>query len=123
LNELLRINKNHCNPSLEPKEVCTLVNWYFDLHVNKKLDYKPRLKKIWFPPDCKYTLRKKRSVVGTEIGKLRKENTISKLIKILKRLKDINSKVTQKMVLQDKDCDVAIRTIKKYWNEVIAERI
>jgi hypothetical protein len=78
---------------------------------------------VFHPPDCTYTLRKKRSVVGIEIGKLRKENTISKLIKIYNRLKDINVKVTQKMVLQDKDCDVAIRTIRKYWKEVIAYSI
>jgi len=122
LNELLRINKNNCIPSLEPKEVCALVNWYFNLHINNKLDYKPRLKRIWFPLECTYTLSKKRSVVGIETGIIRKENTISKLIKIYKRLKDINGKVTQKMVLQDKDCDVAIRTIRKYWKEVIVER-
>ncbi len=117
-NEVKRINKNNCFPSLEIKEVYLLVDWYYNLHMSNKLDYRAKMKKIWFNPYCTLSTTDKRSIVGMEVGKMRKTKTCSNLKSIYSRLKLNNQTVTQKMVLNDEACKYAIRTIKKYWKEI-----
>lgn len=115
--EILRANRTHCVPKLPVKEVIELVRKGFDKHTNGTLKVKTKKKKIWINPESNLTTKEKRTIVGKETGALRRNNTLNQLKQVYLKLKEINEKVTQKMV--EENSTRKIRTIKKYWNDII----
>lgn len=116
-NSVYRVNIDHCLPHLSVQEINSIVSWTITKHKNNQLKIKTKKKKIWINPDKKLTTKQKRSIVGKESGKLKRDKTIQSLIAIYKSLVHDNPKVTQKLVEQH--ATVKLRTIKKYWNEII----
>ena len=116
-NNVHKVNIDHCQPHLTIKEINSLVSWSITKHKNNQLKIKTKKKKIWINPYKKLTSKQKRSIIGKESGKIRKDKTIQSLIEVYKSLVNDNPKVTQKLVEQH--ATVKLRTIKKYWNEII----
>jgi len=113
----LSANKRHCNPKLDPKEVKAIAEWMYDKHTNNQLTFNAKKKKIWFNPASNLSLDEKRSIVGRVVGILRKKKTIQKLIVIYLQLDLKNQYVSQRMLMENSG--VSLRTIKKYWHEII----
>ena len=109
-------NKTHCLPPLPIPEIMSIVNWYYDKHIKGKLDYHPKIKKIWFDPDSNLSKHDKKKIIGKESGKLRRKSTFQKLKGVYTELSLINDKVTQKMVSDASK--ISTRTIKKYWDDL-----
>jgi len=118
LKVILKRNLKHCKPALLHNEVNSLVEWYYNLHINGSLNYNARLQKIFFNPEIKLSLCERRAIIGKESGKLRREKTISVLKSIYEELKLSNQRVTQKMIEKHELCPCKLRTIKKYWSQI-----
>jgi len=116
-NSVYKVNIDHCQPHLTIQEINSLVSWSIAKHKNNQLKIKTKKKKIWINPYKKLTTKQKRIIVGKESGKIRKDKTIQSLIEVYKSLVHDNPKITQKLVEQH--ATVKLRTIKKYWNEII----
>lgn len=116
-NSVFHSNLTHCHPPMMNTEIMSIVKWYWSLHSKGMLNYKPKLKKIWFDPSVNIHRNEKRKIVGVETGRLRKAKTIKTLKSIYLDLLSKSGKVTQKMVAEKSK--FSIGTIKKYWAERI----
>ena len=114
---LYKVNCDHCQPKLSKQDIHSIVNWSYKNHTEQKLFVRTKKKKIWINPDKKLDTSQKRKIVGQESGKLRRKRTLNELIKVYKQLSIDNQKVTQKLLEQYSS--VKIRTIKKYWKEIL----
>jgi hypothetical protein len=114
---VLYSNNTHCFPPLPSSEIMSIVKWYHNTHTNGKLNYHPKIKKIWFNPYSDIPRIDKRKIIGTETGKLRRIATIKKLKSIYSELSLSNEKVTQKLVAYTSK--LSIGTVKRYWAEII----
>jgi hypothetical protein len=114
---ILHVNKTHCNPSMQYDEIYNLTKWLFDKHVSNNLCYNTGLKRIWINPEAPLSKTEKRSLIGRESGKLRKDKTILIIQNAYNKLKIVDQKVTQKAIanLTGK----SIRTIKRYWSFIV----
>jgi hypothetical protein len=114
---LMKANQQHCSPPLSDKEIKQTVKSILKKRFNNTLKIKTKKKFIWFNPESKKTRHDKQVVVGKEVGKLRRERTINKLIDVYKELELNFGKVTQELL--QIHSEFSIRTIKKYWNEIL----
>jgi len=115
--EAQKANSYHCDPVLRVEEVVSMTKWCFEKHVERRLTIQTRRKKIWFNPEAKLTTKEKQTISGKETGKLRKQRTIDELVQLYLLLQATDQKVTQKKL--EAHSTKSIRTIKKYWNEII----
>jgi hypothetical protein len=116
-NCVLHSNLTHCHPPMMNSEIMSIVKWHWNKHSSGKLDYHPKLKKIWFDPSANIHRNEKRKIVGVETGRLRKAKTLKTLKSIYLELSAESGKVTQKMVVEKSK--LSIGTVKKYWAEII----
>jgi len=114
---LYKINYEHCNPKLPREQVKKITDWSFNKHINHELSITTKKKKIWINPDKQLTTKQKKSIIGIVSGKLRRKQTITKLIESYKQLLTRYPKVTQKLLEQNST--YKLRTIKKYWKEIL----
>ncbi len=116
-NSVYHSNITHCYPPMMNSEIRSIVKWYWNIHSSGKLNYHPKLKKIWFDPSVNIHRNEKRRIVGMETGRMRKGKTLKKLKSIYLELSSEPGKVTQKMVAEKSMFSIA--TVKKYWSEII----
>lgn len=100
-------------PKLNKHEIHQLVEWVYGFNPKS---IQAKKKKIWINHEAHLNTHQKRVIVGQQVGILRKELTLSKLIELYLTLEKTTNHVTQK--LMEKNSTVKIRTIKKYWSAV-----
>jgi hypothetical protein len=114
---LLKVNYEHCKPELSKDDVRKIVKWSFKKHRKQELMIRTKKKKIWLNPDKQLTLEQKKSIIGKETGKLRRKETLNRLIEIYKHLSIQYPRVTQKLLSENSS--VKIRMVKNYWKEIL----
>jgi hypothetical protein len=114
--EVQSANSNHCDPKLPVEEIVSMTKWCYNKHVDRKLNIRTRMKKIWFNPESVLSGKEKQVLAGKETGKIKRQKTIEHLVTVYLALQQTEKKVTQQKLTDHSDR--SIRTIKKYWKEI-----
>ena len=115
---IYNINKRHCKPALEYYEVKKMFESWYKIYMNGLLKNSYSKKVIVFNKNRNLTPKDKLSISGKEMGKIRRNRTLNKLIDTYVSLLCNEAKITQKQVAEKSN--LSIRTIKKYWKEIIS---